>query len=53
MDASWPSQCYLKSKDPCIFLLKLRTFDEPVTETGGEFQILGPWKRIKKCLQIN
>ena len=34
---------YLISKDSCIFLLKLRTFDEPATETGGEFQILGPW----------
>ena len=30
---------YLISKDSCIFLLKLRTFDEPTTETGGEFQI--------------
>ena len=31
------------SKNSCIFVLKLRRFDELVTETGREFQILGPW----------
>ena len=31
------------SKNSCIFVLKLRRFDERVTETGREFQILGPW----------
>ena len=27
------------SKNSCIFILKLRSFDEQVTETGREFQI--------------
>ena len=31
------------SKNYCIFVLKLRRFDERVTEAGREFQILGPW----------
>ena len=31
------------SKNSCIFVLKLRRFDERVTEAGREFQILGPW----------
>ena len=30
------------SKNSCIFVLKLRRFDERVTETGRESQILGP-----------
>ena len=30
------------NKNSCIFVLKLR-FDKRVTETGKEFQILGPW----------
>ena len=41
------------SKNSCIFVLKLRRFDEGVTETGGEFQILGPWQRIETdCLRF-
>ena len=30
-------------KNSCILVSKLRRFDERVTETGREFQILGPW----------
>ena len=31
------------SKNSWIFVLKLRRFHERVTETGREFQMLGPW----------
>ena len=40
------------SKNSCIFVLKLRRFDERVTETGREFQLLGPWWRNCKLLEI-
>ena len=41
------------SKNPCIFVLKLRRFDEQVTETGREFQILGELReRIVKLRDI-
>ena len=40
------------SKNSCIFVLKLRRFDEGVTETGREFQILGPWQRTENCLRF-
>ena len=41
------------SKNPCIFVLKLRRFDKQVTETGREFQILGELReRIVKLRDI-
>ena len=30
-------------KNSCNFIVKLKRFDEQVTETGREFQILRPW----------
>ena len=40
------------SKNSCIFVSKLRRFDERVTETGREFQITGTLVENCKLLEI-
>ena len=40
------------SKNSCIFVLKLRRFDERVTETGREFQIFRTLLESCKLLEI-